>query len=52
MVQSVKFATFDKNLSRLCGNTTNTNQRFAMFSDSGKTIKLQCLIRDFAKVGV
>ena len=47
MVQSVKFATFDKNLCRLCGNTTNTNQRFAIFSDNGKTVKLQRLIRDF-----
>ena len=52
MVQSVKFATFDKNLCRLCGNTTNTTQRFAIFSDNGKTVKLQRLIRDFAKVRV
>ena len=52
MVQSGKFATFDKNLSRLCGNTTNTNQSFAIFSDYGKTVKLQRLISDFAKVRV
>lgn len=52
MAQSEKFATFDKNLCRLCGNTTNTNQRFAIFSDYGKTVKLQRLISDFAKVRV
>ena len=53
IAQSEKFATFDKNLCRLCGgNTTNTNQRFAIFSDYGKTVKLQALISDFAKVRV
>ena len=52
MVQSVKFAMFDKNLCRLYGNTTNTNQRLAIFSDYGKTVKLQRLINDFAKVRV
>ena len=52
MAQSVKFATFDKNLCHRCGNTKNTNQRFAIFSDYGKTIKLQRLISDFAKVRV
>ena len=44
MAQSEKFATLDKNLCRLCGNTTNTNQRFATFSDHGKIVKLQRLI--------
>ena len=52
MAQSVNFATFDKNLCRLCGNTTNTKQRFAIFSDYGKSVKLQRLISDFAKVRV
>ena len=52
MAQSEKFATYDKNLCRLCGNTTNTNQRLAIFSDYGNTINLQRLISDFAKVRV
>ena len=52
MAQSEKFATYDKNLCRLCGNTANTNQRFAIFSDYGKTVKLQRLVSDFAKVRV
>ena len=52
MAQSVKFATFHKNLCRLCGNTANTNQRFAIFSDYGKTVRLQRLISDFTKVRV
>ena len=52
MPQSVKFATFDKNLYRLCGNTTNTNQRLAIFSDSEKTVILKRLRSDFAKVRV
>ena len=52
MAQSGEFATFDKNLCRLCGNTTNTNQRFTIFSDHRKTVKLQRLISDFAKVRV
>ena len=52
MGKSVKFVTFDKNLRRLCGNTTNTNQRLAIFSDYGKTVKLLLLICDFAKVRV
>ena len=47
MAQSEKFSTFDKNLCRLCGNTTNT-----IFSDYGETVKLQRLISDFAKVRV
>ena len=41
-----------KNLCRLCGNTTNANQRFLIFSDFGKSAKLQRLISDFAKVSV
>ena len=52
MAKPEKSATFDKNLCRLCGNTTNTNQRFAIFSDYGKTVKLQRLISDLAKVRV
>ena len=52
MAQSEKFATFDENLCHLCGNSTTTNQRFAIFSDYGKTVKLQQLISDFAKVRV
>ena len=52
MAQSEKFATFDENLCRLCGNSTTNNQRFAIFSDYGKTVKLQRLISDFAKVRV
>ena len=50
MVQSVKFATFDKNLCCLCGNTTNTNQRYAIFSNYRKTVIFQRLKSDFAKV--
>ena len=52
MAQSEKFATFDETLCRLCGNSTTNNQRFAIFSDYGKTVKLQRLISDFAKVRV
>ena len=52
MAQSEKFAKFNKNLCRLCDNTTNTNQMFAIFSDYGNAVKLQRLISDFAKVRV
>ena len=52
MAQSEKFATFDETLCRLCGNSTTNNQRLAIFSDYGKTVKLQRLISDFAKVRV
>ena len=52
MAQSGEFATFEKNLCRLCGNTTNTNQRFMIFSDYRKTVKLQRSISDFTKVRV
>ena len=41
-----------RNLCRLCGNTTNPNQRFSIFSDYGKSVKLQRLISDVAKVSV
>ena len=49
MAQSEKLATFDKNLCRRCGNTTNTNQRFAIFSDYGKNRKIAALDKRFCK---
>ena len=51
---STEFETFNniRNLCRLCGNTTNPNRRFSIFSDYGKCVKLQRLISDFAKVSV
>jgi len=52
IAQSGKFTTFDKNLCRLCGNTTNTHQKFTIFSVYGKTVKLQRLISHFSKVRV
>ena len=41
-----------RNLCRLCGNTTNPNQRFSIFSDYWKSVKLHRLISDVAKVSV
>ena len=41
-----------RNSCCLCGNTTNPNQRFSIFSDYGKSVKLQRLISDVAKVSI
>lgn len=42
----------NKTLCRLCGGTTNPNQRFLIFSQCGKSVKLQRLISELAKVRV
>jgi len=49
-----EFETFNdiRNLCHLCGNLTNPNQRLSIFSNYGKSVKLQCLISDIAKVSV
>ena len=52
IAQSGEFATFDKNSCRLCGNITNTKQRFRILSDYRKTVKLQRSISNVAKVKV
>ena len=51
-ITKIKSTLYRLLLKIFCGNTTNPNQRFSIFSDYGKSVKLQRLISDVAKVSV